>query len=417
VITSRGLTSLVGPFLYVLALGAIAVAARGQSTAGQRPVLAASAPSLSRHPAAGNAPSCPLSPADQVKSVKAFAEMMPVFRHPRCSNCHGGVDPFSDAHRGADQVDPKKGREQCQDCHDQLQGWDTPGAPMFFVGRSNEKICLQIKQFSSSGEDFVEHIRHDHGGIQFIAAGFNGDRALDAQLLKDYDLVVEKPPGTQEQLTAKAQKWVAAMGGDFVGSPECGCLKPRIELKMTSEWTATMEGKRINHGVSVAVPIEPDTSGFVFTGSAPLSHEKYSMSTPPGCRLQANPAGGELAVTEARFDVAADERMTISLAVAPTMDQGTWRLICPRLPPIAQMVFDQPIFSWMAHWAYLHQPDRIGNEFHFDEFESASGLALSGDRKLVGHKEVSRSKTIEGLTMTTKTTFEFWWVGLETPAN
>ena len=39
-------------------------------------------------------PSCPLPVGRQVKAVKAFQAMMPVFRHPRCFNCHGGVNPF-----------------------------------------------------------------------------------------------------------------------------------------------------------------------------------------------------------------------------------------------------------------------------------------------------------------------------------
>ena len=38
-------------------------------------------------------PNCPLSGAQKKKAVKAFEAMMPVFRHPQCSNCHGGIDP------------------------------------------------------------------------------------------------------------------------------------------------------------------------------------------------------------------------------------------------------------------------------------------------------------------------------------
>ena len=92
---------------------------------------------------------------------------------------------------------------------------------MFFVGKSDKEICLQMKRFEPTGESFVEHIRNDHNGTQLIAAAFKGDRAL-GEGLKDYGLVVEKPPGTQGELTEKARKWVKAMGGQFVGSPECG---------------------------------------------------------------------------------------------------------------------------------------------------------------------------------------------------
>src|SRR5687767_9687198 len=33
-----------------------------------------------------------------------FAELMPVFGHPRCVNCHGGVDPFNE-YAGPPQVE------------------------------------------------------------------------------------------------------------------------------------------------------------------------------------------------------------------------------------------------------------------------------------------------------------------------
>jgi hypothetical protein len=114
--------------------------------------------------------------------------------------------------------------------------------------------------------------------------------------------------------------------------------QPKIELKMTSEWIGAGSGSTMKERVSVTVPLE---------------HGMYSVTTPPGCRVDMKPVGGDLAVTEA----------------------------------------------------------------HFDEFESASGLSLAGDRKLVGHKEVTRSTTIESMKSTAKTTFEFWWVGLETPTK
>ncbi len=390
-ITARGVTSLVGPFLYVLALGAIAVAARGESTV------------------AGSGPSCPLTLPEQVKSVKAFAEMMPVFRHPRCTNCHGGENPFVEPeignHRAGAMEPPDEG---CQECHDQLKGWTVPGPPMFFAGRSDEAICMQVKEFAGTGPGFVEHIRHDHGGIQFIAVGFKGDRALDNQSLADHDVVIEKPPGTQEQLTQKARNWVKVMGGEFVGGPECGCVRGKIELTMKSEWTGTGTGHTLTTRMSVTVPLKPDTSGLVFRGTAPLKHGVYSMTTPPGCRSDMKPSGGELEVTEARFDVGADQRMTISLAVAPTMSGGTWQWICPKIPHR----FSATLLPWSGNSQWLHGGDLIGREYHFDEFDAVPGVEFGEGRTLIGSKEVSRNTSLQGVTVTAKTTFEFWWVGL-----
>lgn len=38
---------------------------------------------------------CPLSPEKEKHSIDTFAKPMPVFTHPRCINCHGGVNPFA----------------------------------------------------------------------------------------------------------------------------------------------------------------------------------------------------------------------------------------------------------------------------------------------------------------------------------
>jgi hypothetical protein len=298
---------------------------------------------------------------------------------------------------------------QCQECHDQLKGWDVPGTPLFFTGKSDEALCMQMKEFAETGHNFVEHIRHDHGLIQFIAAGFKGDRALDAQSLADYDVVVEKPPGTQAQLTEKARSWVKAMGGDgkFQGSPECGCVKPKIELSMSSEWKGTDGSQIVTAEVTATVELTADSSGLVYTGQAPLQHGRYTSPT-AGCRVVMKPVGGVLDVKQARFDIADDQRMTISLVVEPTNSGGTMTYYCPRMGPLTV-----PLMPWAGQWKFVHQPDLIGRDYHFDEFDAASGTAFGGERKLVGHKEVSRTTQRDGLTVTAKTTFEFWSVELK----
>src|SRR4051812_44312160 len=35
--------------------------------------------------------SCPLTSAQQKASIAAWQKLMPVFRHPRCINCHGAM--------------------------------------------------------------------------------------------------------------------------------------------------------------------------------------------------------------------------------------------------------------------------------------------------------------------------------------
>ncbi len=176
-------------FLFGIAVGVIAVGSVGFSFSRPRHANALAPAVAPRSLTAHSGPSCPLSLQQQVAAVKAFGEMMPVFRHPRCLNCHGGLDPMSKRHPGSDQLEGITDRdtlfEKCQDCHDGLEGWIQPLESQFFVGKSDEQLCLQMKEFEGSADGFVSHIQDDHGGVQFIAAGFAGDRALGAQGLKD----------------------------------------------------------------------------------------------------------------------------------------------------------------------------------------------------------------------------------------
>ncbi|HUR96392.1 MAG TPA: hypothetical protein VMY76_17570 [Gemmatimonadales bacterium] len=108
-----------------------------------------------------------------------------------------------------------------------------PQEDLLFVNKSTEKLCLQMKHHEKTGEEFVGHIFNDHDAtnVQFIAAGFKGDRAL-GDGLKDYDLVAEPPPGDQAALTEKARQWVKLLDGHWKDAPDCGCVMPEITLQV-----------------------------------------------------------------------------------------------------------------------------------------------------------------------------------------
>jgi hypothetical protein len=191
-----------------LMLGAVALAARVQPAPSPPPRPPSVLPGRPVQLAAPSAEGCPLSFEQRLKAVETFAEMLPVFRHPRCQNCHGGMDLLSeDQHPGAPQLedadpDPRSlmnpeqrdsvSSQQCMTCHDNIRrmnhpsgsgGWMVPPPPMAFVNadgsaKSDEELCRQMKVMERTGESFVSHIRDDHETIQFIEAGFAGDRAL-----------------------------------------------------------------------------------------------------------------------------------------------------------------------------------------------------------------------------------------------
>ncbi len=226
--------------LAVLAVVAVGTAASGPAAAGPAPAPYTVIPATANPVSLGNpAPRCPLPVEAQVKSYKAFEKMMPVFRHARCTNCHGGVNPFKPeavGGHGGGEEDPADGIESCQGCHGGLPKWDIPGPAMFFTGKSTEDLCMQVKRSDRTGASFIDHIQRDHGKVQFIAAGFAGLRALDAATRNSEGIVAEPPPGTQADLTQKARDWVAVTGGDFVGDPECGCVVGvKVEIILSGE--------------------------------------------------------------------------------------------------------------------------------------------------------------------------------------
>lgn len=108
--------------------------------------------------AAGN---CSLSLSEQRKAVQSFQALMPVLRHPRCANCHGGINFFSPSHEklhgggAVEMVDrdvegpdgtiiarQRPDFETCGSCHDAATDWRIP-APVqdiSFAGRTAGQI-------------------------------------------------------------------------------------------------------------------------------------------------------------------------------------------------------------------------------------------------------------------------------------
>jgi hypothetical protein len=277
------------PLPYTIALGVAGTVYLGAPAA--EPHLAAS-------PAPERGTSCPVPFGKQIQAVKAFKEMLPVFRHPRCLNCHGGLDPHSEGHPGADQIEDldrmanmEEFKTACQQCHDGLPGWNTPAPVLFFPGKSDEQLCKQMKQFEPTGESFVSHIHDDHGGIQFIAVGFAGDRAL-GEGLRDYGLTVEKPPGTQAELTEKARKWVELLGHGYEASPECGCVLPKVKLGIRHVIVSDIPNglpSREESEAKFEVELEPvgEATPGLYQGEHNLTRE-IRLTVPQECKANAS---------------------------------------------------------------------------------------------------------------------------------
>jgi hypothetical protein len=182
-------------------------------------------------------PACPLTLAEEQKANLAFEEMMPALMHPRCYNCHGGVNervPTEDGGHLGGATDP----EDCKDCHrgvrnlrrpDRLADWTTPPSMFFFRGRTPLQLCNQFKEIELSPEKFVGHITNENGGVQFTEAAYQGDRNLNPfgrEVSKEAtgrEMVPEPPPISHAELILHAKDWAYTVGTAGWKIRDCGC--------------------------------------------------------------------------------------------------------------------------------------------------------------------------------------------------
>jgi len=203
-------------------------------------------------------------------------------------------------------------------------------------------------------------------------------------------------------------KWVAAMGGELKGDESCGCVKPEIELTMNTTISGTSQGQVMTGAASARVPLRADSSSLIYRGEAPLVPGKYTMPSglPPNCSMKMSPEGGTLSVREARFDARDDGSTTISLAVNPSNSGGTMTITCPGYPTPLTM----PLLQVAQQWRFVHEADRHDLDYRFDNFEMPAGTSSGDGRTLVGRKDMTRTIQRQGVTISAKTTFEFWAV-------
>lgn len=238
---------------------------------------------------------CPLTIVQQKNSVAAWKKMMPVFRHPRCTNCHGGIpDPLpgkggaTRKHVGVVDMDSTDTEKVCSECH--VEGWRL--SELKWVERTDTEICSFQKSLFTSAE-FIDHIVRDLGGTPFIEFAFEGLRglndgagksAMEEDLKRPY--TPAPPPGTHAQLIQLAKAWVAAQGGRFVGDNQCGCVIPETgeiyQLVITLYNDGGFPGIMVTDSVSMRIRIEDTTvtvSG-INNSASRATPEKLSFTVP-----------------------------------------------------------------------------------------------------------------------------------------
>jgi len=234
------------------------------------------------------------------ESLALFAEMMPVLSHPRCTNCHGGVDVTNGTNHGGGEVsdvplDPQgdmlpgtQSNEQCLDCHDeasasgQPQVWRLAPRRMSMVGKDTLTLCQQLRTLNGLGgassqaanERFIDHL----GSDQLIGFAFEGRRG--GAMLPEHS--PEPPPMSQAEFIAAASRWVNE-GQAKCGSGWTGSIVQRTALRSTSpgsilstDITITVNVNGANSTARVRVVGSTIQDGATVNGCATFNHENFS---------------------------------------------------------------------------------------------------------------------------------------------
>ena len=156
-----------------------------------------------------------------------FAALMPVFKSPRCVNCHGGTDPQHNVnHKGGQQdvmLNTAGDMElvglgsngDCVECHDAPDAhiWRLAPKVLSFVGKETKPLCRQLradltKKFdlkkAKGRADFLDHLHTD----PLIKVAFVGDGGISEDNGVRDEVTVEPPPMSHQTFIALARHWL-----------------------------------------------------------------------------------------------------------------------------------------------------------------------------------------------------------------
>jgi hypothetical protein len=333
--------------------------------------------------AEGKKDACPLSAQQERKAVKAFKGLAPVFQEPRCLNCHGAVNPFSqNGGHGGGYIDIRAEtkkflaqpdfqsaltimsdptgaiaaktiaglkqiaespaqisdndlirqkafdpmRKACKECH--ISSWIIPMRDNHFVGRSTKQMCVHMKTSSLTNRPdlFLRHMQDD----ELVLEGFKGRKGL-------LEAGGSEPPQMSLATLAKyANDWIEAMGGKFHDPPDCGCTADGIILE-------------VHHRIQADPPRQSNIGQALFDGAAqfeillpPYAHAEdlylgeidvVRPLTVRHVRPAAHPCSGSGSQTEHWLVTAHVDRksgsMTVQFGYTTSNEQASWTCTGP----------------------------------------------------------------------------------------
>lgn len=285
---------------------------------------------------------CPLSEEQQSDSQSTWATVGAIFKHDRCSNCHGKKNPFVPNTEHPDrqtieldekgEVSEEKTFAPCQSCHDQQPLWKTPPANMHWWNQSIEELCRTQHKLRSPFI-FIRHSEND----PLIQEAFTGFMALNdvGKDIVETEPYPDPPPMGHATFLSFIRSWYDAQGltegsmrwpGDEV---DCGCVPQHYEIEVDVKFSlpAVFPGcsgeAHMNEIVEIMFTAENHYMG-TGTGTYTVS----GLSCGGGCTIDYRPATTSVLLM-GDVEKADEVPDKLTLTTARTVGPTSFDLTCP----------------------------------------------------------------------------------------
>jgi hypothetical protein len=292
---------------------------------------------------------CPLSEEQQEESQNTWAVLATVFKHDRCSNCHGKQTPFSEGTSHDvfkievdDNGDPeteaarKKTFLVCPSCHENVPlpfHWATPPADQQWWNQSVDELCRTQHEQRKIPFQFIGHVNND----ALIQEAFTGLMALneDAQDIVEPPYPKPPPPMGYGEFLAHVDAWIEAQGltetsarwqGDEV---DCGCVPLKYEIELDTILPAGVVPQcsaeaRMNETVPITFTAENR-----YEGTATGTYAVSNFSCITGCTAVYRTATTDVELTGEVVTNADKEPVDLKVTVKRTVQPTSFDITCP----------------------------------------------------------------------------------------
>jgi hypothetical protein len=292
---------------------------------------------------------CPLSENQQQEAQNAWATVAEVFKHDRCSNCHGKKNPFTENTEHPDrmtleldengEISEARTFDICQGCHSEAGGrWHIPPASMHWWNQSVEELCRTQHKLNTP-ISFINHTRGD----KLIVHNFTGLMGLNDDVK---DLVETEPypdpiPVSHAEFVERVESWLEAqdLKGAAFGIPwqgdevECGCVPQLYEVVIDAMFNSAgvVPGCGGESQIKETVPLDFTSSDgeakYTGSGTGTLTVSNFSCPV-SGCTVdyQPNPTDVQL---EGDVEKSNGAPSKLTMKFTRTVGPTSFTITCP----------------------------------------------------------------------------------------